>query len=173
MKTIQLTKGYVALVDDADYERVSQFKWHANIVLNKDGSIQTVYARRAKSQTHSSQYLNCFLLGITDKRVQIDHRDRNTLNYQRHNLRVSTPQQNCMNKGRRSDNKSGFKGVYWAARNWRAAIGGNSGNMKSRKNLGRFTSKIAAAQAYDAAAIEMFGEFAVTNRSLGLLPRMP
>jgi hypothetical protein len=42
--------------------------------------------------------------------------------------------------------------------------------MKSRRNLGRFKSRIAAAQSYDAAAIEMFGEFAVTNQSLGLLP---
>ena len=27
MKTVSLTKGYVALVDDADYPSVSQFKW--------------------------------------------------------------------------------------------------------------------------------------------------
>jgi hypothetical protein len=122
MKTVQLTKGYIALVDDDDYELVSQFKWHANIVLNKDGSIQTIYARRSKTKTSPSQYLNCFLLGISGKRTQVDHRDRNTLNYQRHNLRISTPQQNCMNKGRRSDNKSGFKGVYWTGRNWSTII---------------------------------------------------
>ena len=29
MKEIRLTKGYVALVDDKDFERVNQFKWCA------------------------------------------------------------------------------------------------------------------------------------------------
>ena len=29
MKEIQLTQGQVALVDDADFERLNQFKWHA------------------------------------------------------------------------------------------------------------------------------------------------
>lgn len=29
MKEIPLTQGYVALVDDEDYDRVSAFKWYA------------------------------------------------------------------------------------------------------------------------------------------------
>jgi hypothetical protein len=33
MKTVQLTKGYVALVSDEDFERVNQFKWCANVCV--------------------------------------------------------------------------------------------------------------------------------------------
>lgn len=30
MKEIQLTKGYVALIDSEDFDRVSQYKWQAD-----------------------------------------------------------------------------------------------------------------------------------------------
>ena len=43
MKKIPLTKGFVALVDDEDYARVSQYKWCALTRNNYD----TVYAVRA------------------------------------------------------------------------------------------------------------------------------
>ena len=33
-KEIPLTQGYVALVDDEDYERVNKFKWHALALQN-------------------------------------------------------------------------------------------------------------------------------------------
>ncbi len=29
MKEIALTKGFVAVIDDEDYEQISQFKWYA------------------------------------------------------------------------------------------------------------------------------------------------
>ena len=41
MKEIPLTQGYVALVDDEDYERVAQFTWHAGI------DCRAVYAQRS------------------------------------------------------------------------------------------------------------------------------
>lgn len=41
MKEVQLTQGLVALVDDEDYERVSEYNWHA--IKSTNG--RTVYAR--------------------------------------------------------------------------------------------------------------------------------
>ena len=32
MAVIELTKGFVAIIDDSDFERLSQFKWCANVV---------------------------------------------------------------------------------------------------------------------------------------------
>jgi hypothetical protein len=42
LKEIKLTKGYVALVDDEDFERCSQFKWRAFVTYRTDGTIRTV-----------------------------------------------------------------------------------------------------------------------------------
>ena len=66
-----------------------------------------------------------------------------------------------------SANTSGFKGVYWdrASSKWAAAIGVNS----TPKYIGAFESKLDAAKAYDKAASELFGEYAKTNQSMGLL----
>ena len=44
MKEIPLTQGYVAQVDDEDYDRVVAFKWHADIHTNTRNT--RVYARR-------------------------------------------------------------------------------------------------------------------------------
>jgi signal transduction histidine kinase len=38
MKQIPLSKGYVTLVSDEDYERVSKFKWTAHVMRRPDGA---------------------------------------------------------------------------------------------------------------------------------------
>lgn len=146
MKTIPLTKGYSATVDDQDYERVSQFNWNAALSKGK------IYARRAQEP----RGMHRFILGVGPE-VEIDHRDRNTLNNQRDNLRPCTHAQNVRNVGPRKDNSSGYKGVTWDKENnkWRAQIG--------RVKLGRFSNVIEAAHAYDAKAKELYGEFAYLN----------
>ena len=73
------------------------------------------------------------------------------------NLRKATQNQNEMNKKKRADCSSKYKGVSWNKRNqqWRARV---------RKNeLGSYTSEEEAARAYDKAARELFGEYACLN----------
>ncbi|WP_165791764.1 HNH endonuclease [Thalassospira marina] len=83
------------------------------------------------------------------------------------NLREATRQQNMRNRPMSSANSSGFKGVYRdpSSNKWVAAIGIN----KTPKYLGAYESKIDAAKAYDKAASDIFGEYAKTNQSMGLL----
>jgi hypothetical protein len=57
------------------------------------------------------------------------------------------------------NNTSGYRGVTWFQNKWRASIKINS----RRIFLGYFISKEDAARAYDRAALEYFGEFAVLN----------
>src|ERR1700682_4865979 len=61
LKTIPLTKGKVALVDDEDYERVSQFKWCAS-----QSRHQWYALRRLKGtgQPGRKQKLHQFILGV-------------------------------------------------------------------------------------------------------------
>ena len=78
--------------------------------------------------------------------------------------------QNMVNRKMQKNNSSGLKGVTWHKHDqiWRSQIQVNG----MKKCLGTFDDRIAAARRYDKAAIEAFGEFALTNEKLGLLPAM-
>jgi len=161
MKTIELTQGYEALVDDADFEWVSAHKWCANV----DRRRGKVYAYRKTHGAHNkrkSLYLHREILGVTDPKVRVDHDDGNGLNNQRYNIRICSTRQNSMNQKKRRDGfSSRYKGVCWHKRDKKfyAAIKINGRS----KFLGRFDSERDAAKAYDAAAREHFGDFAVCN----------
>jgi hypothetical protein len=151
MKKIPLTRGYVAEVDDADYDKVmAAGPWTALITPN------TVYAWRHRGG--KSQLMHRFLLGLTDRRIQFDHCDLDGLNNQRWNLRACTLSQNMANSPkRRGAYTSTYKGVYWhkAAGKWGAGIRVNG----KTRYLGLFTDEAAAAAAYRAAARKHFGPF--------------
>lgn len=94
--------------------------------------------------------------------LEVDHRDRNKLDNRRRNLRVATHRQNSLNRGLRSDSRTGFKGVNWhkSKSKWRAYISIDGRNI----HLGYFTDPIEAAKAYDKAALEgPDAEFHVLN----------
>lgn len=91
--------------------------------------------------------------------VEIDHIDLDPSNNRWSNLREANRSTNIANTRRRSDNTSGFKGVYRGegkARPWRAEISLH----KKRIFIGAFETMEEAKAAYDARAIEHYGEFA-------------
>ena len=89
----------------------------------------------------------------------VDHRDLCRSNNRLGNLREATRSQNCMNKTRRSDNKSGVKGVHWhkASNKWAAVI---TAKAVGTVHLGVFSTVEEAAQAYRRAAAGLHGNFA-------------
>lgn len=154
MRTIPLNRGYVALVDDEDYQTLSRQRWCVDIRR------RTAYARPTDG---SNAYMHRALL--PDVR-RIDHVDGNGLNNQKHNLRFASASGNGANQSKRLSVagvlvSSRFKGVDWDASRdkWRAQI------MVDYRNhfLGRFDQEEDAARAYDKASVELFGEFAQTN----------
>ncbi len=174
MKEITLTRGYVALVDDEDYERVAAHKWQAQVV---PGVYSTrVYAQRAfYAPKRESVRLHQFILGV--RLVRVDHRDGNGLNNQRYNLRIATDRQNSANRKKDPRSSSRWNGVYWAKPNhrwsvgrWRACI---SLPGSKKLDLGYFKDECDAATAYNFAAEEVHGEFAVFNRPLAELGEGP
>jgi hypothetical protein len=157
MKEIQLTKGYVALVDDEDYEWLSKYKW--GVSVSKYGYIR---AKKGKTKSCKYQKMHRMILGITDPTIFVDHIDRNPLNNCRSNLRIATKGQNNMNVNSRKNSTSKFVGVHWdkARKRWRAAVVNNAKSFY----VGRFKNEEDAALAYNERAILLHGEFANLNQ---------
>ena len=156
MKEIPLTQGKVALVDDADFERLSQWKWSAQ----KTRSYW--YAKRNTSRQTGKRivYMHVEIMQPPTG-VKIDHKDHDGLNNQRYNLRYSTHAENVHNRKNQRGNKSGYKGVHWNKRKgkWQATVTVNYHQIY----LGLFTRAEDAARAYDRAARTHHGEFAYLN----------
>jgi len=87
----------------------------------------------------------------------IDHENQNRLDNRWFNLREATHAQNNCNRGARSDNKSGVKGIYWHKKNkkWCATIRADGAN----KYLGSFDTKEDAHRAYCEAGQRAFGAY--------------
>lgn len=101
----------------------------------------------------------CWMLAYGEyPNMEIDHingiKDDNRLC----NLRQVTRSENCMNMKLRSDNKSGFKGVYW--REHAKRFTANIWKDGKRKSLGYFDTAQQAHNAYVQAATHIHGEFA-------------
>lgn len=154
---IPLTKGKVAIVDIADYEWLSQHKWYAQ------WSGQKWYAARRVHNLGERSHIVFMHREIVEAGhgTEVDHKDGDGLHNTRANLRLATRPENMWNRSAQTNNTSGYKGVGWNKdrRKWQAQI-----NVRGKyKYLGLFEDVRDAANAYDAAARELHGEYARTN----------
>lgn len=158
MKQIKLTQGKYALVDDADYEWLNQWKWHANKKRDTFYVIRNaiIGSKRTLIAMHRE------ILGLTDPKIHADHKDGNGLNNQRNNLRSCTHAQNQMNRRSFKGGTSKFKGVTWHKRSSKWA--GNIRVYGKIRYLGIFHTQLEAAIIYNIAARKYFGEFANPNK---------
>lgn len=157
VKAILLTKGMVTLIDEQDYERVSQYNWSAT----KHHDRWYVH-RTAHGQAKKKIFLHRFILDAPEGLV-VDHINGDSLDNRRSNLRLCSSSENGMNRGKTKLNTSGFKGIYLNKQTgrWVARIGINGRHI----HLGTFDSREVAATVYDEAAQFCHREFAKTNLS--------
>lgn len=164
MRLIPLTKGYSAMVDDADFEWLNQWKWCARVTP------YTVYAFRGieKNKKRSTIQMHRQILGLSNRMVFGEHKDGNGLNNTRGNIRPCTPSQNMMNKVSESDSSSRFKGVYWHkdAKSWCAIIVSEG----VRTYIGVYENEEDAARWYNHFAKERHKEFAKFNEVNPMFP---
>ena len=152
VKKIPLTQDKFALVDDADFDELNQYKWYASFTHG------IWYVQR-------SEYINGKQKNIKMHRQimdfpsskDIDHINHDGLDNRRYNLRVCNHSKNMKNRYMQKNNTSGLIGVSWNKRikKWHAQIGNENKNI----HIGYFENKEEANRAYNKKAIELFGEY--------------
>lgn len=142
-------KGFTVLIDEADYDIWKSYSWHFN-KQNKNKDNYRVISGNGKCLHR----LIAERIGF-DMKLQVDHINGSALDNRRANLRPATIQQNNCNKGIKSTNKSGYKGVFWSNGKWQASIRHNG----KSQYLGRYVNIDDAITAYREAAIKYQGEF--------------
>lgn len=165
MKKIKLTQGKYALVDDQDYEELNKYKWHIRKRSEKPSNkafyaVTTVRIVGSNKQTALSMHR---VITKCPPQKVIDHIDGDGLNNQRNNLRIVTHAENIQNSGKRENNKSGYKGVYWlkSHKKWNAQIGVNNKKI----HLGLYTTAEEAYKAYCEACVKYHKEFARLDKN--------
>lgn len=150
---IPLTRGLFALVDAADAASVRAHKWFAVMPSAKS---HRWYAARVVNGVRVFMHR---VIAQTPSGLFTDHINGNGLDNRRSNLRTCTLSQNQCNKcvGRGSNR---YRGVRRAGPNRFSAVIQKNGRSKY---LGSFLTETDAARAYNAAAIELHGEFATLN----------
>lgn len=159
---LEMTKGFCALVSPKDASFVGQWNW-STLVL-PDGKLRAVRRTNADGKTY---YMHREIMEPGGSSV-VDHINADGIDNRRSNLRVCSNAENVRwQRPYRKPTSSKFKGVSYdkSRQNWQAYVTTNG----KRINIGRFSSERKAAIAYDIVAQQMHGEFALTNRKLGLL----
>lgn len=158
-RTIKLTRGHVAVVDDEDFEMFGHLRWHAR------PSRKTVYATRREwdGEKWANRHLHRDILDAPAG-LLVDHRDGDGLNCRRSNLRVASAQQNAANIINSKPGAVPLRGVTpvkaaGGRTRYRAQIA-----LRGRKySLGVYDTPEAAALAYDVASMSANSGFAVLN----------
>lgn len=158
---LPLTQGKWALVDATDLDWLMQWEWCA--AQCRDGSWVAQRGGEGATLLHQA------ILPVEPPLI-VDHVNGDRLDCRRSNLRAATHSQNGANSKRKGKQPHGFKGIYLDAdraaraheKPWVATI---KVNYKS-KFLGRYATPEEAARAYDAAAVQHFGDFARLNFQL-------
>lgn len=150
MIKIPLTQNKVALVDDADFALVNQFRWCA--VLSQLKSRELFYA--SAWIDGKNQYMHRIIMGAKNGE-EIDHVNGNGLDNRKSNLKVGTHRQNQVNRMKKHSSK--YPGVFWQPRKnpWRARARVNNKN----RNFGSHPTQEKAFKAYQEGIYELTGEW--------------
>lgn len=153
MEIVRKGRDVGVLIDAEDLEKYGKYKWN----IDNEGYVtRTEYLGEGR---YKKRRLHREIMNAPDD-MEVDHINGNPLDNRRCNLRICTPRENSWNRGIRSDNTTGYKGVF-------RKKGRNAGKMWYAKvghfHTEYFETKEEAANAYDYYALKFYGEFARLN----------
>jgi len=157
-RRIYLGEGKLTILNSADYYRLKKFKWHVFACKGK------FYAERFAliKNTWTKRIFMHRQIMKAPKGKLVDHRNGDSLDNRRENLRLATWMQNRQNRRKtKSKTSSKYRGLG-LSRNRKKWIM----RLKHKGKIvatGRFDNEIDAAKAYDEAARKYFGQFARLN----------
>lgn len=152
--SIKTSCGTEVLISTEDLEVVSKYCWHINNRGYVRANTKTMNGTRSQVMLHR-------IISNANSGQIVDHINRIKTDNRRENLRLVQPLVNCLNRGPKLNSKSKYKGVSKQRNRWQVYV--------NRKYIGLFETEIEAAIAYDLNVAKVFGEFATTNKSMGLL----
>jgi len=140
------SKGDYFYFDIEDYDKIKDYCWNKD----KNGYF-----------TANGIRMNRLVMGVTDRRIIVDHIFHNVYDNRKEKLRKVTNSQNTMNSITPNNNSSGVKGVYWHKRDniWDAFIKVNGEQIY----LGRFANFDEAVKVRKQAEDEYCGEYSYDN----------
>lgn len=142
------------VVDDEDYEKLSEYKWHARI-QTYTGLFRAKRHGNPKEVDMARQIMDC------PDGLEVDHINGNLLDNRKCNLRICTHQENMRNRRIQKNNCSGYRGV--SPKRSEGTFTAQIYVMRKKIHLGTFSSPYDAAIAYNDAAKIHYGEFAKLN----------
>ena len=146
MKIIELTQGRSTVVDDEDYEFLSQWKWQ----VTTKGYVYRMFKVNGKNKAIPLHRL----LLKPPKHLQVDHINGDKLDNRKENLRAVNQFQNMANRPKLGQSSSIYLGVSKVGDKWAAFVEHNRRTV----HLGLFKLQRHAAMARDLWAKDIYGE---------------
>ena len=151
MMELDLTRGFKAIIDKDDYEKISHLKWHASTTSDGHTYAKNIFKRK-------SVLLHRIIMKAKKGQI-VDHINRDTLDNRKCNLRFVNDSLNNMNQKRRNKKETIYRGVYRYSAKLRTKCW--VGRIQFKKIvyfLGYFHTDYEAHLAVKNKFIELFGE---------------
>lgn len=148
--TILYVCDYEFIIDTEDLNKIKNGS--LTVSSRNNGDAYCVY-----KDDYIEVNLHRYIMDCFDDNLIVDHKDGNSFNNSKSNLRIGTQSQNLMNKATYKNNTSGHKGVIWyePTKKWKAEITKDGITYR----LGYFYNKEDAINARIKAEKKIFGEW--------------